>query len=160
MKLSIIEAALVAAVLAIEEKVAAAADNGDEWRYKEVVPLFDDSGMFIADEITDDETCLRFSRSTLPGFDYNIYVAFCDPDGEVDHFILDIGAAARSLNIQLNLGDPEAIFHPINDLGTVINALARLDEADNALLEEARIQREAEAIYAARRSRFTVIENA
>jgi len=158
MKLSIIEAALVAGVLAIEEKVAAAADRGDEWRYKDRVPVFDGFGEFLEEEITEDETRLRFSRSALAGFDYNIYVGFWDSEGEVDHFVLDIGVADRCLNIQLNTTDPEAVFHPINDLGSVINVLARLDELDAELLEASRKLREKEATYAERRARFTVIE--
>jgi len=159
MKLSIMEAALVAAFGAIEDKVAHAAEHGHEWRNRDRIPIFDEFNQFMGDELIDEDTRLAFSRSTLEGFDYCIRVSFWDAEGELDYFILDIGIREPCLSVRMNEENPEAVFSQLEDLGTVIDALARIDMMDEELKEEQRRLHEAQEEYARRRSRFTVIES-
>lgn len=157
MKLTVVEGALLGAVMANEERISEAAEEGHEWRYRGRFDDCDEYGNITGEVILDDEIRVAFSRSKLEGFDYTLFVQFWDNEGLVDFFYVDLGIKTRSVKIAVN-PDPEAIFSPIEDLGTVIDMMARLEQMDLDLAAEAKRRREEQAAYAERRSRFTVID--
>lgn len=157
MKLSIMEAALMGALASIQEKIDIAVTGGHEWRYRERITLYNEMDEPIGETIGDDETRLRFMPALNSEFDYSIRVSFWDLDGELDHFVLDVAVKDNRLNVRMN-DDLDAIYQPIEDLGQVINVLARLDSLEEELAEDARKHREAQEEYQRKRSRFTVID--
>jgi len=150
--LRMMEAALLGAIAAIHSKVDQASRENDIWIYRDLCPVVDEFGMTTGYEDHGDEVWITFSLSPEFGFTHRLRIGFHECGTEYDHFLIDL-----NLEVPLILIRSDSEIDLIHDIGTVIHAMAMVDQEGNQEMEKRR-QAEAEAAErATKRARFKVV---
>lgn len=149
--MSLMEAAVVAAIASIRHKVDEALQGEAVWIYRYPAVETDDFDVYVD---TGEEVWITFSASPFPDFTYRLRVGFHEWDEEFDYFILDVNLDERRVFV---IQDEDREFDEILDLGDLIQALAVVDRDGNLEMERKRLEEHLATERKARMAKFTVI---
>lgn len=173
----VIESALIGSVLGIRSRIDQALDKSEIWKYQMGgTPSYQGNCVIVdVEEPANDYVWLSFFRSPWHDYHYRIKVEFYDMSGLLDIMVVDVDVDGWRISVipdysfgTMNImdvapvpNDSSFIFYPIDDLGTVISAMAHIHEGEqlqNELLATAQAGQQAELERQQRRKAFTVID--
>lgn len=136
----VIEQALIGAVRGIKERIDRAISASETWRYQlGCTPAYvGDFTVVDVEEPHGDTVILTFHSSPLDTAQYRIHVEFQNIDDEVDAMVIDLDIEDSKIMVSPVIGtsteevtqsmveDDDFFFYPIEDLGSVISAMAHV----------------------------------
>jgi len=158
MKPTVMQAALIAGIEVMRERIEKAVARNETWIYTLESNLID--GMAVEDTIR-----LTFDKSSFTGYWLCINAHYCEGGvGPLDSFTLHISTKSLLvvLNHDNNVNKVESFFDPIDDVAIVLDAVARFHAMPDKLeeiVQKAEAEKAKAIEYQQRRSRFTVIDN-
>lgn len=160
-KPTVMQAALIAALETFSERIEKAIMREETWEY--CVDSIEIDGVVA------EQTLMRmaFDRSDLSGYWLKINVGYHDGDGETfDNFVLHVSVTPKKIITVIESptkpGEQPTFHDPIDDLGSIVYALAEFEdkpELFDQMVSLTREQQEREREYNERRSRFKLIVN-
>lgn len=158
MKLTVMQAALVAGIDVMRDRVERAVARNETWIYTLEHKLID--GVNVEDVIH-----LTFSKSEFSDYWLRISAHYVEDNvGPLDSFSLHISPKSMLvvLNSDNNVNGVDSFFDPIDDVAIVLDAVAHFHAMPDKLeeiIQKVEAEKAQEIEYQKRRSRFTVIEN-
>lgn len=158
MKLTVMQAALVAGIDVMRDRIERAVARNETWIYTLEHKIID--GVDVEDVIK-----LTFNKSEFSGYWLQISAHYVEGNvGPLDSFSLHVSSESILvvLNNDNNINGVDSFFDPIDDVAIVLDAIAHFHDMPDKLeeiIKKVEADRAEAAEYQKRRARFTVIDN-
>lgn len=158
MKLTVMQAALVAGIDVMRDRIERAVVRNETWAYTLEHKIID--GVDVEDVIR-----LTFNKSEFSGYWLQISAHYVEDNvGPLDSFSLHVSPKSMLvvLNNDNNINGVDSFFDPIDDVAIVLDAIAHFHAMPDKLeeiIQKVEADRAEAAEYQKRRARFTVIDN-